>query len=201
MAAAKPRLKPKLESRSSARGGEYTWKLHASERDTVDLIEAVGKRDFAVAYAAATIESPEDQSRIVGLGSDDAVRVWLNGELVHESSTPRAVAVDDDVFPVKLKKGTNRLLIKVANDQGDWGFTFRFLSPELVAKQLFKAADAGDAEIGRSSWRRSGSISMPSRPRELRPRRSPRCAATITWSTSWFQKEPLRRSRSMPPRS
>ena len=34
----------------------------------------------------------------------------------------------------------------MANDQGDWGFTFRFLSPELLAKRLFKAAFAGDAE-------------------------------------------------------
>ena len=130
----------------SARGGEYKWKIHASESDTVDLTEAFGKRDFAVAYAAANIEAAEDESRIAGLGSDDAVRVWLNGELVHESSTPRPVAVDDDVFGVKLKKGTNRLVVKVANDQGDWGFTFRFLSPKLVTRQLFKAADAGDLE-------------------------------------------------------
>ena len=130
----------------SARGGEYTWKIHESERDIVDLIDAVGRRDFAVTYAVANIEAPKDQSRIVGLGSDDAVRVWLNGELVHESSTPRALVPDDDVFPVKLKKGTNRLMIKIANDQGDWGFTFRFLSPELVSRQLFKAADAGDLE-------------------------------------------------------
>jgi CubicO group peptidase (beta-lactamase class C family) len=130
----------------SARGGDYKWKNHASESDTVDLVEAFGQRDFVVAYAAANIEAAEDESRIVGLGSDDAVRVWLNGELVHESSTPRPVAVDDDVFGVKLKKGTNRLVIKVANDQGDWGFAFRFLSPKLVTRQLFKAADAGDLE-------------------------------------------------------
>src|SRR5687767_3180735 len=57
----------------SARGGEYKWKTHASETDTVDLGEAVGQRDFAVAYAAANIEAAEDESRIVGLGSDDAV--------------------------------------------------------------------------------------------------------------------------------
>jgi CubicO group peptidase (beta-lactamase class C family) len=37
-------------------------------------------------------------------------------------------------------------LLKVANDQGEWGFTFRFLSPKLVTRQLFKAADGGDLE-------------------------------------------------------
>ena len=115
------------------------------------------------------------------------MRVWLNGELVHESSTPRALVVDDDVFPVKLKKGTNRLVIKVANDQGDWGFTFRFLSPELVAKQLFKAANAGDAETIKR-WHRWALISLPSRPRDSRPRRSPRCAVTITWPSFLVSK-------------
>jgi CubicO group peptidase (beta-lactamase class C family) len=131
----------------SARGGQYAWHLHASASNVIDLIDAVGKRDFAVAYAAATIESTETQSQLVGLGSDDAVRVWLNGELVHDKFVSRAVAVDDDLFKVKLQKGTNRLLIKVVNGQGEWGFTFRFLSPNTAAKRLFKAAFAGDAEM------------------------------------------------------
>jgi CubicO group peptidase (beta-lactamase class C family) len=138
------KISAEAEKKLSARGGEYQWRIHESQRDTVDFGQACGLRDFAVAYAAASIEAADGESRIVGLGSDDAVRVWVNGELVHESSSPRPVVVDDDVFPIKLKKGTNRLLIKVANDQGDWGFTFRFLSPELVAKQLFTAASSGD---------------------------------------------------------
>jgi CubicO group peptidase (beta-lactamase class C family) len=130
----------------ASRGGEYKWRVHESQTREIDLIKALGKHEFAVGYAAATIESPEAQSRLVGLGSDDAVRVWLNGELVHQNSAPRALVIDNDVFPVKLQKGTNRLLIKVVNDSGEWGFTFRFLSAELLAKRLFQAASAGDSE-------------------------------------------------------
>jgi CubicO group peptidase (beta-lactamase class C family) len=139
-------VEPQAGQSVAVRGGELKWQLHDSDRDAVDLNKVFGPRDFVVAYAAATIESPEDQSRIAGLGSDDAVRVWVNGELVHDNAAARALMVDNDVFPIKLKKGANRIVIKVANDQGEWGFAFRFLSPELVAKQVFRAASAGDAE-------------------------------------------------------
>jgi CubicO group peptidase (beta-lactamase class C family) len=141
------KVSPQAGAKITARGGEYEWRLHESKSDTIDLLAALDKRDFAIGYAAATIESPEAQTRLVGLGSDDAVRVWLNGDVVHEHSSPRAVIVDDDVFALKLRQGKNRLLIKVLNDQSDWGFTFRFLSPESLAKQLFKAAFDGNREL------------------------------------------------------
>ena len=75
------------------------------------------------------------------------------------------------------EKGTNRLLIKVLNDQGDWGFTFRFLSPEaLSAKQLFQAASDGRRRWSKSSCR-SASTSTAKSPRESPRRRLPKCAA------------------------
>jgi CubicO group peptidase (beta-lactamase class C family) len=138
---------PESGTKLSARGGEYEWRSHESSGDIVDLIEALGQHDFAVAYAAATIDSPVEKTHLVGLGSDDAVRVWLNGELVHENSAPRAIKADDDVFSMKLKKGANRLMIKVINDEGAWGFTFRVLSPETLAERLFKAASDGETEV------------------------------------------------------
>jgi CubicO group peptidase (beta-lactamase class C family) len=146
----------------AARGAEYKWSRHESSSDVVDLIDALGQHDFSVAYAAATIESPQTKTYLVGLGSDDAVRVWLNGELVHENPTPRAVAVDDDVFPVKLQKGPNRLLIKVLNDQGACGFTFRFLSPKILAERLFEAASDGETETVEELVSRGVEIDTPS---------------------------------------
>src|SRR5690606_915132 len=126
---------------------ELTWQLHRAAHDIINLAQVLGPKDSAVAYAAATIESSDGQPRLAGLGSDDGVRVWLNGELVHKNNARRATATDDDVFQLKLRQGTNRLLIKVANDRGDWSFAFRLLSPESLTSRLFKAAAAGDAEL------------------------------------------------------
>jgi CubicO group peptidase (beta-lactamase class C family) len=141
------KIEPESGKSLSARGDDYKWQLHESKNDTINLFDALKKGDFVVGYAVATIESPDAQTRMVGLGSDDGVRVWLNGELIHDNPAPRALTVDDDVFSVKLKKGANRLLVKVLNERGDWQFAFRFVSPDVLAKRLFEAASEGDAEL------------------------------------------------------
>ena len=46
------------------------------------------------------------------VGSDDTVRVWINGKQVHEYATPRSARPDDDKVPVKLDAGWNRVLVE-----------------------------------------------------------------------------------------
>jgi CubicO group peptidase (beta-lactamase class C family) len=127
-------------------GKDLVWQPHVSSGDIVNLAAALENKDHVTAYAAATIEVPQAETRLAGLGSDDAVRVWLNGELVHENDVRRAAVPDDDMFQLKLQEGTNRLLIKVVNDRGSWGFAFRFIAPEMLAGQLVKAVSTGDAD-------------------------------------------------------
>ena len=49
------------------------------------------------------------------VGSDDGVKVWLNGEVVHYNPTERGAGDYQDAFPVTLKQGTNVLLVAVDN--------------------------------------------------------------------------------------
>jgi hypothetical protein len=42
----------------------------------------------------------QETEALLGIGSDDGVKVWLNGELVHENWIDRGVEPDDDVVPV-----------------------------------------------------------------------------------------------------
>ncbi len=68
----------------------YCWKpAKAGKRDFVDLGQALGPADWAVAYGYATIESAEDQETTLRCGSDDAVRIWLNGRVVHSHEVGR----------------------------------------------------------------------------------------------------------------
>ena len=73
----------------------------------------------------------------MGVGSDDTVKVWLNGEVVHKYTggvirtvingqantrrTGRSTAGIQDEFRVNLKAGNNLLLVKVCDYQEDWG--------------------------------------------------------------------------------
>jgi hypothetical protein len=63
----------------------------------------------------------------LGIGSDDGVKVWLNGELVHENWLHRGVVSDNDRVPVNFKKGKNQLVLKIQNALGPWGFCCRLL--------------------------------------------------------------------------
>ena len=115
------------EKTCSIFGKPYSWRLLRSEQDAVDLIKEWGINDFAIAYAWAEIEVRNSTKVVLGVGSDNAVRVWLNGKLVHENWVMRDVESDEDLVKLDLHTGKNQVLLKVLNGQGDWG-SYRSLS-------------------------------------------------------------------------
>ena len=60
------------------------------------------------------------------VGSGDAVKVWLNGVLVHNKAIDRDADGYKENFPVTLKAGTNTLLVAVYEGQGWWSGFFGF---------------------------------------------------------------------------
>ena len=75
-----------------------------------------------VVYGSVTLESPREQETTMLAGSDDEVKVWLNGEVVHYNPVLRGAGDFQDAFPVTLKEGTNVLLIAV-NNRGHGAFS------------------------------------------------------------------------------
>ena len=68
-----------------------------------------------VVYGSLTLNSPHKQETTMLVGSDDGVKVWLNGEVVHYNPVTRGAGDFEDAFPVTLKQGTNVLLVAVDN--------------------------------------------------------------------------------------
>ena len=68
-----------------------------------------------VVYGSVTLNSPRKQETTMLAGSDDEVKVWLNGELVHYNPVLRGAGDFQDAFPATLKKGVNVLLVAVCN--------------------------------------------------------------------------------------
>ena len=85
-----------------------------------------GDIDNHVAYGSLTLDSPKDQRTTMLVGSDDAVKVWLNGALVHNNPIDRGANDYQDQFPVTLKKGKNILLVAVYERGGGWSGFFGF---------------------------------------------------------------------------
>ena len=79
-----------------------------------------------VAYGLISIESPREQQTRVLVGSDDAVKVWLNGELVHVEHVNRGASDYQSSSPVTLKQGRNLLLVAVYERGGWWSGFFGF---------------------------------------------------------------------------
>jgi len=126
-------------------GREFEWKRVDSAKDTVDLNDP--PTSYAFAYAWADFEMPEATKAILGVGSDDFVKVWLNGTLIHENFAARAASPDDDPIPVEFRRGRNQLLIKVLNLEGDWGFACRIMGPQSRVNRLVsEAKDSGDVD-------------------------------------------------------
>ena len=78
------------------------------------------------AYLRTGVYCPEKRKALLQLGSDDAVKVWLNGKPVHAKNARRAVKRAEDVVQVELKEGWNILLMKIVQGNGEWGACARF---------------------------------------------------------------------------
>jgi CubicO group peptidase (beta-lactamase class C family) len=140
------KVHPRAGLKQRIGGGELQWEAVAAANDIIDLKAGSAPSDFAIAYAWAEIKFPEQTKGVLGLGSDDAVKVWLNGRLVHENWTGRPCIPDQDIVPVEFVAGTNRLLLKVQNFASDWSFACRLLSKEMQAEKLISAALSSDGE-------------------------------------------------------
>ena len=75
------------------------------------------------AYVKTTIISEQAQKLRLDIGSDDAVKAWLNGELVHANLVARGITPGDDKLEVSLKEGPNTLMLKIVQGSGGWGFS------------------------------------------------------------------------------
>ena len=92
--------------------------------------DATGSPDLA-AFAYAEITSESDRDALLLIGSSGSLIVELNGEVVHTFSeyAGRPYATDSDRVRVRLKAGTNRLLMRVRQGIGAWSFGVQVSEP------------------------------------------------------------------------
>ena len=93
------------------------WKRHDSSGDRfgqMNLIRAIAPVKEAVGYAIAELNSPRAQDVQLRCGADDNLSVWLNARpVLARKQWLNGTRLDRFTAPVRLKKGTNRLLVKI----------------------------------------------------------------------------------------
>ncbi len=97
---------------------------------------ANGDVDHHSSYALITLESATAQRRVLmRVGSDDSIKVWLNGRVVHRNAIDRGSGGFQDSFRVNLKKGDNLLLVKVSEATGNWSM---FVGVDADVRAVYK---------------------------------------------------------------
>ena len=102
-----------------------------------------------VAYARTWIYSPKAQPARFEFGSDDGLKVWLNGDLVHAKNIARGITPNEDKFNVSLREGWNAILIKVTQNNQGWGFCARLVSPDGAPLEGIRSQAAGPGDSAR----------------------------------------------------
>ncbi|NQT83031.1 DUF3857 domain-containing protein [bacterium] len=126
-----------------------SWRMYPAPRNagfdcTIDLAATLRPASKTAAYALACLFSPERQQIALRLGSDDCAKVWVGDVLVHANRDCHPVGFDQAVAPATLKKGWNKLLLKVCQDEGAWEFRLRLTAPNgspLTGLQLASGKD------------------------------------------------------------
>jgi len=116
------------QSVNLSNGKELKWKVLQNPAKFIDLAEffksnlSNSQIDNIVRYGFGIINRKKPGKALLTIGSDGAIKVWLNGKLVHRNTLFRATEIDQDLIEVNLNQGDNYLLIKTV--QSAWGRSF-----------------------------------------------------------------------------
>ncbi len=143
--------------------GDYAWTLgEIAEAGENNINDAINKNGLVggqnpknrwddiniedhSAYALITLQSAAARSGVtMRVGSDDSIKVWLNGTVVHKNRVDRAATDFQDRFTVRLKKGGNLLLVKVSESGGGWSM---FVGIDADVKTKQPSADTAAAPV------------------------------------------------------
>jgi len=106
------------------------WKEAPETSEHLDLNHWVGSKAPVFGYLLTLVHSPQARTARARLGSDDGVRMWVNGQLVWSHALHRHFTPDEDRFDVQLSQGWNRILVKVRNDDGGYALSLRLCDPD-----------------------------------------------------------------------
>jgi HEAT repeat protein len=97
----------------------------SDDRPWLMELDKVFGGDNRVGYLRTNVWSDTQQKAQLEIGSDDGIKVWLNGEVVHANNVTRPASPGQDKVEVVLKQGWNDLLLKLTQGGGEWAVCAR----------------------------------------------------------------------------
>ena len=102
----------------------------------LDLLKELDGGEQKVAYLRTRIESPDNKPMTFEIFSDDGVKAWLNGKVIHSNNIARPIMPQPDRVNAALQKGVNTLMLKVTQNNLPWGAIVRVKEMKTVEPKV-----------------------------------------------------------------
>ncbi len=120
------------------------WKAFTFQPDK-NYAGVIGKDNSAV-YVSGILTFSTATTYSFGVSSDDAVKVWLNGKLIHSNKTSRGVDQAIDKVQGDFRAGNNELVVKIINGSGPDGLNIHLVG-DLQARIAQAISDLAKAPL------------------------------------------------------
>lgn len=105
------------------------WRVLAGAGPTMDLL-AVAGGDHCIVYLKTRVFCPKEQPVALEIGTDDGVKLWINGAPVHANNAVRGFTAGEDKAKATLKEGWNDILVKVTQHTAGCAASVRIKTAE-----------------------------------------------------------------------
>ncbi len=126
-----PERELNFTAKYAGKEGEIAWQEFSTDDDygKVNLAKALSPFKGAITYAATVFDSDRPRNVELRLGTPNAWKLWVNGELVFaREEYHRGSKLDQYRVPVSLKAGQNTILLKVCQNEQteDWAQAWEY---------------------------------------------------------------------------
>jgi hypothetical protein len=98
----------------------------------ISLSGYVKPNEMVVCYALTYIYSPEERVVPLFIGSDDGMKVFFNDKQIYRYLGIRVAVPDQAEIFLRVKKGWNKLLLKIENNFGGYAFYARLIDKDNI---------------------------------------------------------------------
>jgi putative membrane-bound dehydrogenase-like protein len=148
------------------------WKKPNTTREGfVDLAAQFEPHEHVYAYAVADLMVPAERDMTLGMGHDDGMVLWVNGEKIYEDLGNHGWEADAFHAGARLKAGHNLIVAKITQDAGPWGFSVSYggehkgklfevdtRSTDVKTYDAFAAGHDGDINKGKSLFQNAKGV-------------------------------------------
>ena len=126
-----PESQVNLTAKLPGKMGDVAWEHHVTEDEygVFNIAKKTAPHKGAITYGYTTFTTDTPRSIELRLGTPNAWKLWVNGELVFaRDEYHRGTQLDQYRVKAKLKSGTNAILIKVCQNEQteDWAQDWKY---------------------------------------------------------------------------